>query len=89
MAELPRRRRKAVDGLDKIPPTEQKWLEMVTTYSLVNAKLQDLCSYEEMTMRNGLPYILRTGLYFSEDHVAQTAKLINKELLGLDKLDTS
>ncbi|EEH11695.1 predicted protein [Histoplasma capsulatum G186AR] len=45
MAELPRRRRKAVDGLDKIPSTEQEWLEMVTTYSLVNAKLQDLCSY--------------------------------------------
>ncbi|EQL32380.1 hypothetical protein, variant [Blastomyces dermatitidis ATCC 26199] len=109
MAELPRRRRKAVDGLDKIPSTEQEWLEMVTTYSLVNAKLQDLCSYgsfsastvpkeafltvrciwpEVMAVGDALPYILRTGSYFSDEHVAQATKLINRKLLGLDKLDT-
>ncbi|ODH45108.1 hypothetical protein ACO22_00403 [Paracoccidioides brasiliensis] len=109
MAELPRWRGKAVDDLDKIPSTEQEWLEMVKTYSLVNAKLQNLCSYgsfsastvpkaafltvrciwpEVMTVGDALPYILRTGLYFSEEHVAQATKLINRKLLGLDKLDT-
>ncbi|KGQ02080.1 hypothetical protein PAAG_11029 [Paracoccidioides lutzii Pb01] len=62
MAELPRRRRKVVDGLDKIPSTEQELLEMVTTY--------------------------RTGSYLSEEHVAQATMLINRKLLGLDKLDT-
>ncbi|EAS29610.3 uncharacterized protein CIMG_13231 [Coccidioides immitis RS] len=45
MAELPRWRWKAVDGLDKIPSIKQEWLEMVTMYSLMDAKLQDLCFY--------------------------------------------
>ncbi|KMU84263.1 hypothetical protein CIHG_02049 [Coccidioides immitis H538.4] len=85
MVKLSRQRQKAVDGLDKILFTEQEWLEMVTMYSLMNAKLQDLCSYEVMAVGNALLYILRMGLYFSEEHVAQATKLINRKLLGLDK----
>ncbi|PGH05849.1 hypothetical protein AJ79_06691 [Helicocarpus griseus UAMH5409] len=45
MAEAPRHRRKAVDGLDKLPTTKEEWHGTVLTYNLANAKLQDLCSY--------------------------------------------
>ncbi|KMP06684.1 hypothetical protein CISG_10347 [Coccidioides immitis RMSCC 3703] len=38
-----------------------------------------------MAVGNALLYILRMGLYFSEEHVAQATKLINRKLLGLDK----
>ncbi|KAK2796611.1 hypothetical protein FQN50_009487 [Emmonsiellopsis sp. PD_5] len=44
MAHSPRRR-KAVDGLAKLPTTEQEWRGMALKYGLANAKLQDLCSY--------------------------------------------
>ncbi|KAK2805328.1 hypothetical protein FQN50_006229 [Emmonsiellopsis sp. PD_5] len=102
MAEVPRRRRKAVDGLDKLPTTEQEWLKMVT-------KLHDLCSYGRfsastapkeafLTVRciwpqvvgtkETLPYILRTRSFFNEGHVTQAAKLWDEKLLGLEKLNT-
>lgn len=44
MAE-PRRRRKAVIGLEKIPATEQEWWDMAMRFRLGNSRLQDICSY--------------------------------------------
>ncbi|OAT00932.1 hypothetical protein, variant [Blastomyces dermatitidis ER-3] len=41
-----------------------------------------------MAVGDALLYILRTGSYFSDEHVAQATKLINRKLLRLDKLDT-
>jgi hypothetical protein len=41
-----------------------------------------------MAVGDALPYILRTGSYFNEEHVAQATELVNRKLLGLDKLDT-
>ncbi|KAK2798465.1 hypothetical protein FQN50_008825 [Emmonsiellopsis sp. PD_5] len=40
-----RRRRKAGDGLETLPATEQEWRDLIIRYSLVEAQLQDLCSY--------------------------------------------
>ncbi|PGG97182.1 hypothetical protein AJ79_09319 [Helicocarpus griseus UAMH5409] len=109
MAEAPRRRRKAVDGLDKLPTTEQEWYGMALTYHLANAKLQDLCSYGRfsastvpkeafltvrciwpgvMAANDALPYIYRTGSFFNGEHIAHAERLINRGLLGLDKLNT-
>ncbi|WEW61234.1 hypothetical protein PRK78_006724 [Emydomyces testavorans] len=108
MAAAPRQRRKAVDGLDKLPATEQEWHAMALACCLANAKLQDLCSYgrfsastvpkeafltvrciwsDVMTAHEALPYILGTGSFFNGEHIADAEQLIDRNLLGLDKLD--
>lgn len=41
-----------------------------------------------MVAEDALPYILRTRSFFNEEHVTQAEKLVDKKLLGLDKLST-
>lgn len=38
-----KQRRKAVDGLDKLPTTTKEWHDKVIQYRLENYKLQDIC----------------------------------------------
>lgn len=41
-----------------------------------------------MTANDALPYILGTGAFFNDDHIANAEQLISRKFLGLDKLDT-
>ncbi|KKZ60062.1 hypothetical protein EMCG_05185 [[Emmonsia] crescens] len=102
-------RRKAAQGLDKIPSHEKEWLDMIQKYGLQQRTLEQLqmegsfsastvskeaflsvrCIWpEKKKPEDALMYITNLEYFFSEDHSDDAAKLMNRDLLGFDKVKT-
>ncbi|KKZ66334.1 hypothetical protein EMCG_07935 [[Emmonsia] crescens] len=95
-----RRRRRAVDSLERLPAAK---------YGLNARRLQDLCSNGRfsastvpteafltvrciwpavLSSKKAADYIVTTNSFYTEEHVSKARELICKEALGLHKLNT-
>ncbi|KAK2737031.1 hypothetical protein FQN57_000480 [Myotisia sp. PD_48] len=82
-------RRKAASGLEKIPSNDTEWNAAVVKHGLKRRTLGELCKNGlQLKADDALPFIIRQGFFFSQEHMDQSAYLIKNGCLGLDTLKT-
>ncbi|KKZ61652.1 hypothetical protein EMCG_03837 [[Emmonsia] crescens] len=97
-------RRKAAQGLNKIPSNKKEWHEVIQKYGLQQRTLEQLCMKDscslinleseyrllmlKKTLKDAPMYIANLEYFFNEDHLTDVTKLIKRNSLELDKLKT-